>query len=246
MLINKTKQQAGLSVIEIIIATAIFIIMASSSMATILGSFSTSRLGSERAQADFLAIEGVEAIESIRNQNWTNLSNGTYGLTQTAGVWSLSGTPDSDPSGKFTRTITISDVERDGNGDIIASGGTVDVETKLITSTINWNFTPTRSNSIQKELYLTNWQKSTSPGGGVTPPTPTPTPTPTVTPTPTPTPSPVPVDSCTTYCASLPAYSSGTCRANPNACNLNSQTHEAGGDSWCVGGPSADTCCCAI
>jgi len=245
MLIKKSKQQAGLSVIEIIIATALFIIMASSSMGTILGSFSTSRLGSERAQADFLAVEGAEAVESIRNQNWGNLANGTYGLTQTSGVWSLSGTSDTDPSGKFSRIITISDVERDGNDDIISSGGTVDIETKLITSTINWNFTPTRNNSIQKELYLTNWQKSTSPGGVVVPPTPTPTPTPTATPTPTPTPSPVPVDSCTTYCASLPAYTSGTCRPNANACNQNSQTPESGGDSYCVSNPN-DTCCCAV
>jgi type II secretory pathway pseudopilin PulG len=237
MLTKATKSQAGLSIIEIIIAVSLFAIISASSMGAILGSFSTSRLGEEQNQANFLALQGIEAVTSIRNQDWANMSNGTFGLNYSGDSWTFSGTSDTDPSGKFTRVITISDVGRDGNNNIVGSGGTVDSETKRVVSTVTWDFTPTRNNSIIQEAYLTNWQKSVNNGGG--PPIPSPTPTP------TPSPSPSPITSCAEYCVSLTTYSGGTCRNNPGGCNSSGETHESGGNIYCTGGNNADTCCCA-
>jgi len=241
MLISSTKSQAGLSIIEIIIAVSLFVIISASSVGAILGSFSTSRLGEEQNQANFLALQGIEAVTSLRNQDWANMSNGTFGLNYSGDSWTLSGTSDSDPSGKFIRSITISDVSRDGNNDIVNTGGTVDSETKKVVSTVIWDFTPTRNNSVTQEAYLTNWQKSVNNGGG--PPIPSPTPTPT--PTPTPLPSPSPITSCAEYCVSLTTYSGGSCRKNPGACNGSGESHESGGNYLCTGGNAVDTCCCA-
>jgi len=60
-----------------------------------------------------------------------------------------------------------------------------------------------------------------------------------------PTPSPTPSNTCPDYCTALPSYTAGACRANPSACTGLGETHESGGDTYCTGGPSADTCCCA-
>jgi len=242
MLINKIKSQAGLSIIEIIIAIALFVIISASSVGAVLGSFSTSRLGDEQNLANAIAAEGIEAVESIRNQDWFNLTNGSHGLTLSGSTWIFSGASDIDGSGKFTRVITISDISRDLNGDIVTSGGTVDPNTKKVVSTVSWDFTPTRNNSVVAEAYLTNWQLSVNPSGGYTPPSPTPTPTPTVTPTPTPTPTPI--TTCPQYCVSLTTYSSGSCLKNPAACTSAGATHESGGNVYCTEGINADTCCC--
>ncbi len=52
--------------------------------------------------------------------------------------------------------------------------------------------------------------------------------------------SSAPPSSCVTYCQSLSTYSSGVCRTD--TCP-GGETHEAGGDTFCVAGP-LNTCCC--
>jgi len=54
----------------------------------------------------------------------------------------------------------------------------------------------------------------------------------------TPTPS-----TCSSYCVSN-GYMSGTCRANTNQCTSNGEIYKSGGDVFCTGGASEDTCCC--
>ena len=51
------------------------------------------------------------------------------------------------------------------------------------------------------------------------------------------------VETCASYCQSL-NYSDGICRKNERECNLNGEIYESGGDSYCIGGPKEDTCCC--
>ncbi len=48
---------------------------------------------------------------------------------------------------------------------------------------------------------------------------------------------------CNSYCQ-LEGYRGGICRNHWRACLFNGETHESGGDQYCTGGPSADTCCC--
>lgn len=47
---------------------------------------------------------------------------------------------------------------------------------------------------------------------------------------------------CNAYAQSQ-GYSSGTCRQNALQCTNNGETNLTGGDAFCTGGPSADTCC---
>jgi hypothetical protein len=55
----------------------------------------------------------------------------------------------------YTRQITISDVLRDANGNIVAVGGTIDPSTKKAVITVSWN-TPLLS-SVTSTLYLSRF-----------------------------------------------------------------------------------------
>ncbi len=231
MSINK-KPSSGQSVIEVIIAVAIFVILASGSVTVILGSFLSSRQGSEETQASFYAQEGLDAVKSIRDQSWEFLVDGDHGLSFAGGKWVFNGT--SEVLGKYTRKITISPVNRSVGGDIAPTGGTLDPNTKKAVALVTWNFTPIKTSSVEMSSYLTNWQTAFVTPAATATPTPTPVPTPTPTPTPT---------SCNSVCTNN-GYASGICRGNVGQCNNNSETNVSSGNVFCTGGPSSDTCCC--
>lgn len=154
-----TKQQSahqGLSIIEVILAMAIFVIIVSTSAAVVIHSFSANRLGEEETKAALLASEGIEATRSIKNQNFANLVSGTYDVTSSQGVWQLGSTP--TPGGKYVRKVNISDVYRDEAGEIVESGGTLDEMTKRISSQVSWQFSPSRSNTIEMRTYFADWE----------------------------------------------------------------------------------------
>lgn len=154
----KTK---GFSIVELIVGIALFAIVASGAVVSILGSFRSVLAGEAQSQASFVALQSFEAVKSIKIQNWSALVNGPHGLIQTAGVWSFSGT--SDSSGGFIRVVTIADVFR-LNGAIVTSGGTLDPETKKITITVSWLSMSVISNSIVFETYVTKWRSGKTPG----------------------------------------------------------------------------------
>jgi autotransporter-associated beta strand protein len=149
--------ESGFSVVEIILASAIFMIFSSGAIFVVLQSFDANRLGAEEASATQFASEGIEAVRSIRNQSFANLVNSTgTGITRNgSGVWTFGGV--NNTFNKYTRIITVSSVQRDGSGNIVASGGTTDANTKKIVSKVTWSFTPTRVNTVTLTTYLTNW-----------------------------------------------------------------------------------------
>ncbi len=161
------QSRAGFSIIEIILAAAIFMILAGGLMTVILQGLDSNHLGEEQTVATQYATEGIEVMRSVKNQGFANLINTTAtGAAQVSGVWNLSGLNNIFNS-KYTRVLQIGDVYRDGSGNVVASGGTLDPLSKKVTSTVNWNYTPTRQNSVSLSEYLTNWKLaySNSKGG---------------------------------------------------------------------------------
>lgn len=249
----KLLKQNGFSTIEALLSSSILVLIVTAFMgAYIYGSESTTLAG-QRDRAAFLAEEGLEASRNIRDENFSNLTNGTYGLTTTGNHWNLSGS--SDTTDIFTRSITIS---------------TVDVNRKQIVSTVTWQQNPQRTGSVSLTSYLTNWKAGVSPPaicndyaisqgyiagtcrqneqqctnngeihlangdafctGGLSADTCCGQP---VTPT-----------TCAWYCQNLGSYTTGTCRQNFQQCTHNGETYESSGNQYCTGGQSADTCCC--
>ena len=216
----RKKINSGFSILEVLIAIALLAIIASGSVVAVVGSFSSIRLGKEKSLANLLAYEGIEAATSIRNQNWSNLTNGDHGLIKVSSVWTFSSTLDTY-NNKFNRVVAVNDVYRDTNGSIIDSGGTLDPDTKKVISTVNWYFTSARQNQVTVTKYLTNWQFSKNQS---------------LTPMP-------PITTCSDYCL-VYAYTSGTCRTNVTQCTNNGEINEPSADAYCVG--TNDTCCCRI
>lgn len=151
----KKTNRKGLGIIEIIIATGIFTVVLAGIVPLYLGVFDSNLRDINKMQADMLLQQGLEGVRSIRDQNFSNLVNGTYGLSRTAGYWAFSGS--SDVSGKFTRTVTIADIMRNTDCDVVASGGTVDANSKKITVTLTWDYKPGDSATVSAVEYLTNW-----------------------------------------------------------------------------------------
>lgn len=151
------KNQKGLSLIELIVAIAFFVLVVSGVIFLVLDAHSANRQGQERNKATQIAQEGLEAARSMKNRAWKYLSNGVHGLSDSKGYWDFNGT--ADTIDQFTRQVKVENVSRQ-NGDIVSSGGTVDLDTKKVTSEVTWEFTPLRPSHVVLETYFTNWKST--------------------------------------------------------------------------------------
>jgi prepilin-type N-terminal cleavage/methylation domain-containing protein len=135
------KSTSGFSLIEVLLAVALFgLILTGFVGAFIYGQQSTALAGA-RSRAVFLAEEGLEAVRNIRDEDFVNLIDGTYGLAISGNQWNFSG--NSDTSDIFTREIEIA---------------TIDDDRKLVISKISWQQNLQRLGEISLQTYLTNWQ----------------------------------------------------------------------------------------
>lgn len=152
----------GLALVELLFAIAILGIISVSSLASIVGSWSTNRLSGLALQAEQYAQEGIEAARSLRNRGWSapflaTDCTGGCGLSLGTG-WSWLGT--SDTENGMTRVVTVTTAQRDGNGDFVASGGTPDSDAQRVESEVTWSPGPGRNNTYSLVTYLTNFVKA--------------------------------------------------------------------------------------
>jgi prepilin-type N-terminal cleavage/methylation domain-containing protein len=139
MLKARLNKQRGFSAVEVLLAAAVFgVIVTALIGALVYGRASTAQAG-DRNRANLLAEEGIEAVRNIRDAGYTNLVDGTYGLVQSGGVWTLSGS--SDVTNNFTRQVTV------------AANGT---NRKLITSSVSWAQGASTTQTSVSTLY-SNW-----------------------------------------------------------------------------------------
>jgi len=143
-LIRKARSatnQAGFSLVEIILASALFALLVTALVGVYLYGQESTALAGNRARATMLAEEGLEAVRNIRDAGFSNLADGTHGLAVSGNQWALSGT--SDITDIFTRSLAISP------GD--------DASRKQVTATVSWQQTPQRTGSAVLTTYLTAW-----------------------------------------------------------------------------------------
>jgi Tfp pilus assembly protein PilV len=152
--LNKIKNNTGFTIIEVLIACSIISVSMFALMQTTSRGILLSDQALRKSQASLILEEGAEAVKSIRDNNWTDISNKTLGssyhlyFNTTTKLWVLDGSttnlsgyiPSYPIDSIFDRTIIISAVNRDSNDDITLSGGTVDPRTKKITVTVTWPF----------------------------------------------------------------------------------------------------------
>lgn len=157
----------GFSLVEVIFAVAIFAIFAVSSVVAVLSGINANRVAGELAVATQYAAEGIDATRSIKNQSFASLVNTspTTGLTRTGNVWTFSGANNTFDASRYTRTIAVSDVCRDGSNNIVACGSPADTNSKKVVSTVSWGFTSSRPQSVVLTQYFTNWKAAIGAGG---------------------------------------------------------------------------------
>lgn len=140
------SNKKGISVVEAVIATAIFSLIVASVMTSIFSANRIILLSGEKSRATFLAEEGLEAVRSIRDEgpegSFGSLFPGTYGLALTNNRWTL--TNSSDTTDIFSRSITITDIDTDH---------------KEIISTVTWQQDAIQTDSVSLTTQLSNWMK---------------------------------------------------------------------------------------
>lgn len=157
---NKYQKKSGFSLVEVLIACMIMSTITLTLMSAASKGIELSYRALKQVQASNLIEEGVEAVKSIRDNNWATISalnlNTNYYLTfnSNTNVWSLGTTPVSLIDGEFTRVVVFTAVNRDGNDDI-ASSGTPDTGARRVKVTVSWGSVGT---TISKDItfYLTN------------------------------------------------------------------------------------------
>lgn len=137
-----TKDKRGFGLVEAVVAISMVagFIVALAAVNTIYVKISFSQ--NSKIQAAFLAEEGMEAMRFARDAGWdaniAPLSNGAeYYLAFTGAFWQATTVP--NYLGAFDRRIRLEAVNRDANDDIVSSGGALDPNTRLITSTVSWS-----------------------------------------------------------------------------------------------------------
>ncbi|MBU1203277.1 DUF2341 domain-containing protein [Patescibacteria group bacterium] len=154
------KNKKGFNLVEVILAVGIFVILASGVFSVVTNSYRNySGKGDKQTVVEF-AQEGIEITKAIRDNSWQKIETvsgtGNQGVAQNAnGYWEFSGT--SNTLGDLTRTIVISDVERNSTWEIVDSGGTVDPNTKKIIVTVS----ATGMADYVLTTYITNWSYKT-------------------------------------------------------------------------------------
>lgn len=149
---------AGISLIEVIIAMAIFAMVAAAIISMSTGGFNALSQGGDQAVAEGLAKEGLEAVKSIREGAWNELAYSQSGVNNSSTQWALNGEGTTETIGRFTRTISFVSVCRDGLNEITdCPGNYTDINTKQVVVNVSWLTGLGKTNSISQSAYLTNW-----------------------------------------------------------------------------------------
>lgn len=155
------KNQRGQSLIEIVVALALVAIVFVGSWRVISNSFDSIINETAGVKANFLVIEGLEGMRSIRDEDWNSLTDGTWHFEF----------DESDPEnkelilvegseevlGRYTRSIQVRSVRRDDQEKITTDDTyEIDTNTKLITVNVEW-YESGKYRSDSESIYLTNW-----------------------------------------------------------------------------------------
>jgi Tfp pilus assembly protein PilV len=145
-----TTKIRGFLLVEALLASSLFVLFVTAFAGTFYYGLESSVLAGNRSQAIMLAEEGQEALRSMKNVNFANLADGTYGLVYSNNAWTFSGSQDT--SNGYTRQVTIS---------------TIDANRKSITTSVTWQQPHGRAGSVSFVGRLTNWKTVLNLGQGL-------------------------------------------------------------------------------
>lgn len=169
---NQFGNKKGVSIIEILVVISIIVIALTSLLELVSFSLKISTLVKQTTQANLLAQETMEQGRNFRDGiNWNNDdSNNQYdglGVVSLGIAYHLEKSSDipskwmlitgEETIDSFTRKVVFENVMRDGNYNIVFSGGTNDPNTKKVTVTVSWQERGV-IRQVKLVTYLTNWK----------------------------------------------------------------------------------------
>lgn len=151
-------RRGGQSLVEILLAISLASILLPALLTGLVSSREGKASQGQRLEAAALLREAEEAVRSVRESGWANISNGTYHpqISGSGTSWTLAA--GSQPINGYTRQVVVSDARRDLSGQVVESGGDPDTSTKKIVSTVSWTTPfPSKVESISYfQRYLGN------------------------------------------------------------------------------------------
>lgn len=145
-----TTKRSGFLLVEVLLASSLFVLFVTAFAGTFYYGLQSSVLAGDRSQAIMLAEEGQEAVRSMKNINFANITDGTHGLVYSNNAWTFSGTQDT--SNGYTRQVTVS---------------TIDANRKSVTTSVSWQQIPGRMGEVSTIGRLTNWKTVLNLGQGL-------------------------------------------------------------------------------
>ncbi|MDA3802274.1 MAG: hypothetical protein PF488_00015 [Patescibacteria group bacterium] len=143
---NNRVNKKGFALVDVILGITLFAIVLIFTVPTFLYGQESAVIEGKRQRAIKQAQAGLEIVRNIRDNNWTDITPGTFGIQEANPGWTLTGS--SDTNGEFTRKIDIE---------------LIDVNRYLVRSTVNWEQNRQRHGEVSFETRLTNFQKETIP-----------------------------------------------------------------------------------
>lgn len=137
----RLNNNQGMSLVEVIVAIGIFSIITTTGVGVFITSSKLTTVAEQKQAALYYARDGLEAVRSIKSDDFARLTNGTHGLALVDNAWELQDS--SDARDGYTREIYISDA------------GT---EIKEITSKVAWEGIFGDS-ELSLTTQLTDWAK---------------------------------------------------------------------------------------
>lgn len=134
------KNQSGMSLVEVIIASTIVLSLSLILLTVNVTYFNTSKTNLKTIKATYLIEQAIESVNFLANNNWNNL-----GALETNYYLLWSGTNWNTTTTKilvdqfYDLSFFTSAVNRDSNSDIVTSGGTPDTNTRKLTVQVVWS-----------------------------------------------------------------------------------------------------------
>jgi len=144
----KNKAVSGFSIIEALLSLAVFMLIAAALVGALSYGVQSPQVAGASSRALLLAEEGLEAARNLRDTSYAGLTAGTYGLAPAGGIWTLSGT--SDTNGIFERHLDIADI---------------DATHKIVTSTVSYKTSASGTSTVALATFLTNWRRAVASHG---------------------------------------------------------------------------------
>ena len=161
--INTQKfRERGFNLVEIVVATGIISLSLVSIIATAGRSIAVSHRALNTYGAALELEEGTEAVRIIRDDAWSNiagLSTGTLyypAFDPITNTWSLSTTSSDGVFGIYTRSVTVSDIQRNEAGDIDPSGSVPDSGTRALAVSVAWKESTGQEVTKTATVYLSD------------------------------------------------------------------------------------------